>query len=292
MGAMEKTVVITGNDKEFVHALIRGFLLKNYNVLTTVEFHGSGNLRQAGPARHDHPQHDHRAGSTPENQENQPEKSDLQARQAESAQPDRQTQQEPEGHPEGSKQKDQPQGPPEQESVHTYTLNNRSPLSVRSLMLEGINTFGSIDEAVVTYTFGEENRVLHDLPVTEIEKQVDATIKGAIFLLKELIAHFWKQQKGTLSIVLRNKRSGILLPLDALEYGALRELTESVFTQYKNEPITLNGFESGSGNIDDFVAFIFKTLQEKGSKTNGKWFHHSGKSGLLNSLSLPGLSKS
>jgi hypothetical protein len=165
-------------------------------------------------------------------------------------------------------------------------VNFRSPLSVRSMVLKGLNAYGELHEALITFSFGSETRVIHDLPLTDIEKRVDQDIKGKLFLLKELITYFWKKQRGSIAVILHTTGTSALLPLDAAVYGSIRELTESLFTQYKNEPLSINGYESFSPNTDDFASFILKTQKEKGEKSKGKWFRHGAGGGFLSGLSI------
>lgn len=235
MISMANTVLVTGDNKDLIHALIRGFLLKEYKVITTVPFHKPG-LNTGGT--------------------------------------------------------DDSSGDSNSKTVLNVEHNLRSPLSVRSLVLKTLNTFDSLDHAILVRSIGEENRVLHDLPIADIEKQIDIGIKGNVFLLKELVDYFWKHQQGTISIVLHIKRSNIFLPLDAIIHGALKELMESMFIQYKNEPIVITGFESHSSDFEDYAAFIIKTLNDRGEKSNGKWQKHSEKTGLFQNISIPGITKS
>ena len=90
---------------------------------------------------------------------------------------------------------------------------------------------------------------------------------------------------------IHSKRSSILLPLEAAVYGALKELTESIFTQYKNEPISINAFESTSNHTENFADFLIKTVDERAEKTYGRWFRHSDKIGLFNNISIPGFTR-
>lgn len=179
---------------------------------------------------------------------------------------------------------------PSSTGVLNAEVNFRSPLSVRSMILKGLNTFGELHEALITFSFGSETRVIHDLPLTDIEKRIDQEIKGKLFLLKELITHFWKKQHGSIAVILHTARASALLPLDAAIYGSIRELTESLFTQYKNEPLSINGYESFSPNTEDFASFILKIQREKGERSKGKWFRHGDKQGILSGLSFPRIS--
>ena len=161
------------------------------------------------------------------------------------------------------------------------SLNRRSALSNRTCIIDTLSQFEKIDEALVIFTSEGENRPLHELAAAEIEEPVDSSIKAAFFMLKEIIGYFWKQKRGLLSLVLYTYGPEVLTPLDAAAYGSFRALADSLFTYYRNEPVTINGFESESGRTDEFAAFIKQTIDEKAVKTHGRWYQHSERSGFL-----------
>ncbi len=171
------------------------------------------------------------------------------------------------------------------------SINRRSPLSNRSCIINTLSTFEKIDEAIVVYSSEGENRPLHELPAVEIEEPIDNTIKAVFFMLKEIIAYFWKQKRGILSLVMYTYGPEVLTPLDAAAYGSFRSLSDSIFTYYRNEPLVINGFESQSSQTDEYAHFIKQTIDEKGNKTYGKWYKHSGRGGFLSNIQLPGFKK-
>jgi hypothetical protein len=80
----------------------------------------------------------------------------------------------------------------------------------------------------------------------------------------------------------------VLTPLDAAAAGSFRSLSESVFTYYENEPITVNGFESQSSKYAEFARYVISTNRDRGSRTHGKWYRHSERGGILSGLPFPG----
>ncbi|MEW5817869.1 MAG: hypothetical protein AB1798_21055, partial [Spirochaetota bacterium] len=80
----------------------------------------------------------------------------------------------------------------------------------------------------------------------------------------------------------------ILSPLDAAIYGGFRELVQSLFTFYQDEPITIIGFEAKTSTPEDFADFIVKTIREKSGQTRSRWFRFTGRQGFL-PLILPGI---
>ncbi|TFG62797.1 MAG: hypothetical protein E4H36_07175 [Spirochaetales bacterium] len=175
-------------------------------------------------------------------------------------------------------------------SLLNLDINWKSPLSVRSLLLKGLTKFGSFQESIIIHSPVGEIRPLHEVPMGSIEEIVDSGIKGFIFLLKELLSHYWKRKEGFLFPVVYTHGSEVLPPLDSAVAGAFVSAVESMFTFYKSEPIIINAFESKSVRTGDFADFMMKTIQEKAKTTYGRWFRFNDKTNLFSSLSinLPG----
>ena len=179
----------------------------------------------------------------------------------------------------------------EQSSINpvlVFELNRRSPLSARTFVLRTVTRFGGIDEAVLLNTAEGENRPLHELPAAAIEEPVDNAVKGSFFILRELLNHFWERKAGLLSLVSYSYGSEVLTPVDAAAAGSFRSLSESIFTYYENEPITVNGFESQSSKYTDFARFVISTNRDRGPKSHGKWFRHSERGGILSGRPFSG----
>ena len=161
--------------------------------------------------------------------------------------------------------------------IITIPWNTRSPLSARNLVLSCLNTYGNIDEAVIIYSPGVENRPVHELPAALIEEAIDVKIKSLFFILKEILSHFQLEKKGSLSFLLNYEGNDILPPLEAAASGGIKALINSLFPVYQNEPVKINGFESSSPKSDEFADFVIKILREKGNSSHGKWYKYSEK---------------
>jgi len=163
------------------------------------------------------------------------------------------------------------------------TWNQRSPLSARSVVVQGDNAFSGsgVDEAIVVFSQAPARQLFHETAAATIEQAVDRAVKAQLFLLKELVTYFLKRGRGSLSVAIEESSSQDLAPLDACTAGAVLALSKSLFDLYQNEPITLRGFRGSSGDPQGFAAYILETIREKGSRASGKWFRHGSKSSIF-----------
>ncbi len=166
-----------------------------------------------------------------------------------------------------------------------------TPFSARSLVLKGLNEYGSIDSVLLVHGTNNDRRLVHDIPAVDLEIVVDSLFKGTLFILKEVLTLFLKRKEGIISFVLHNREPGSSAPLNAFSTGGFKALAESLFSAYQNETFILNGFDSHVEQLEEYAEFIFDTLEEKNGLIHGKWHRFYGKSGFFRSLNLPGLGR-
>jgi hypothetical protein len=164
--------------------------------------------------------------------------------------------------------------------------NPSSPISARTLALAAENRLEHISDAILVCNPPHVRKDVADLSFADVEMLVNDHIKGWFFLVKELAAVFKAKGEGTLSLVYPdvNETVGEDETPDLLGHSALavfRSLTRNLLAAAFNEPFLTLGF-TGSETGDDagFAAFIFKQLEEKNRRGNGK-LHKYGKLGFF-----------
>ena len=155
----------------------------------------------------------------------------------------------------------------------------RSPLSARTVVLQAAGVDGGIDEAIVVHSPDAAREPLHELQSAALEQAVDGSVKGPLFMLRELIGHFQKRGGGAINLVLYRPDGEVTAPLDACTAGGFRGVAEGLFTYYRNEPITLRGFTANEPEPAEFAAYIIGTLSE--GKGAGKWNRFSSRGGIF-----------
>lgn len=173
-----------------------------------------------------------------------------------------------------------------EENLVTIPWNRRSPISGHGVLLEALNYCEGLDEAVIIFEPRNETRPLHEIPAADTEWYFDTYLKGNIFLIKELLAHFEKQRRGRLSLAVQAADNTMMAPFDACAAGGLRSFAGSLFSLYQNEPIVIDGFETRKSDGDGFAEFMFRTRRERGGPQHGKW-HKYGEKSVWNALGLP-----
>jgi hypothetical protein len=164
--------------------------------------------------------------------------------------------------------------------------NPGSPISARTLVLAAENRLEHISEAILVCSPPKVHRDTANLSFTDVEMLVNDHVKGWFFLVKELATVFKANGEGTLSLVYPdvNEAANDDETPDILGNSALavfRSLTRSLLAAAFSEPFLTLGFTgSESGDDTGFAAFIFKQLEEKNRRGNGK-LHKYGKLGFF-----------
>jgi len=177
---------------------------------------------------------------------------------------------------------------PEADSPARINLdwNPGSPISARTLVLAAENRLEHISEAILVCSPPQVRRDAANLGFADVEMLVNDQIKGWFFLIKELTSLLKARGEGTLSLVYPDINETIdedETP-DLLGHSALavfRSITRDLLATAFNESFLTLGF-TGSETGDDtgFAAFIFKQLEEKTRRGNGK-LHKYGKHGFF-----------
>jgi len=160
--------------------------------------------------------------------------------------------------------------------VFSVEWKRRSALSTRNLILRILSRFDTLDEAVLLASPSLKRTLLQDVSSQTIDAAVDAWIKGALFLSREVLELFHKRGKGRLSLVNYAQESPLFPPLEAVLRGGFQALAASLFASSSGRDIAIAGFESYATRIPDFAAHILSTWETRGTKVSGKWFRYPG----------------
>ena len=114
----------------------------------------------------------------------------------------------------------------------------------------------------------------------EIEIAFDDA-KGPVFLAREALAYFLGRHSGVLCMVSMGPASS---PLENGMRECFRGLCSSLLTGPVEKGIVINGFQSGDVPVEEYVAFIEKTLEEKARKISGRWFTCQPRGGFLQGM--------
>jgi NAD(P)-dependent dehydrogenase (short-subunit alcohol dehydrogenase family) len=152
------------------------------------------------------------------------------------------------------------------------TWNHRSPLSAKDIILNSRNKLNGFEEALIILSSQNNNKPIHEVLSSDIENTIDTSLKGNLFIIKEIILYFQKTGKGNISLINDIDQSEILSPLNAVGSGGLAALVKSLFASYVHESFTINLFSFISGELESYTEYIFKGITEKTKSIHGKIF--------------------
>jgi hypothetical protein len=166
-------------------------------------------------------------------------------------------------------------------SADRLTWNPSSPISARTLILAAENRLERIDDAILVCSPPAVCCPPEKLVLREIETMVNDHIVGWFYLVKELTAKFHSQQSGALSLIVSESSptgKGKDSPVDLLGTAAassFRSFAQSLLSASFNEPFYTFGFSSTEQSGDpEFCSFLFKIIDERNKRDNGKWHKH------------------
>jgi hypothetical protein len=160
--------------------------------------------------------------------------------------------------------------------------NPGSPISARTLILAAENRVEHIDDAILICSPPAVCCPPEKLILREIETMVSDHIIGWFYLVKELAVRFRIRQTGTLSLIISEPnpskaRDGPADLLGPSAAASFRAFSQSLLSAAFNEPFFTFGFSSSeAGDEDYFSAFLFKIIDDRSKRDNGKW-HKYGK---------------
>lgn len=165
------------------------------------------------------------------------------------------------------------------ESLVLVPWQRMSPVSARNVVLKAISAGSAIDRAVLVHSLTNERRSLHELPLNVIQELIDLQLKSHLFFAKEVLSYFLKRKSGNLSLVLDVGGLDELATIDNLVAAGFAALADSLMKAYRNEPVSIDAFDTQSSDVEDFASFIVTAAAQ--SPTDGKWHHHAQRSGVF-----------
>jgi hypothetical protein len=154
--------------------------------------------------------------------------------------------------------------------------NPCSPISARTLVMAAENRLERIGPAILVCAPPAVFRTAANISFADVEVLVNDHVKGWFFLVKELAARYKSRGEGTLALVFHddNEASSADASVDFLgsaAQAAFRSIVRSILSVSSNESFSAMGFAGNeAGDEAGFAAFVFKQLEEKNRKGNGR----------------------
>jgi hypothetical protein len=110
---------------------------------------------------------------------------------------------------------------------------------------------------------------------------VNDHIIGWFYLVKELTVKFRSRQSGSLSLIVAEPgpvskgKDSLVDLLGPPAAASFRSFAQSLLSATFNEPFYTFGFSSTEQSGDpEFCSFLFKIIDERNKRDNGKWHKH------------------
>lgn len=161
-----------------------------------------------------------------------------------------------------------------------FPWSRRSAVAAKNFLLQALRAFETLDEAWIVVTPEREAFALPDLAPMAVDETLDATIKGTLYLVRELLQRQAVQPSLTLRFVFYDEDPGTLPPLAAVHYQGLKGLVSALLTQARKRNLTVWAYESLVPRTEEYLSYLLN------SKTPmpGRWNVLGEKKTLMNTL--------
>jgi NAD(P)-dependent dehydrogenase (short-subunit alcohol dehydrogenase family) len=167
------------------------------------------------------------------------------------------------------------------ESLTVQVWKRYSAASTKNMLLQALIAYESVQESLVLGAPPPYASPLQETELEMIERAVDSWIKGTLFLLKEILAHYEARGGGQLALISRDDETSAS-PLDGALRSGFLGMSRALLKTHGSETITINGFVSSAELTKDFAGFIARNLSERAKRPTGKWMRFQP--GLLTNI--------
>jgi len=162
-------------------------------------------------------------------------------------------------------------------------LGSGSFAAARAAVMAATNRLGRIDAVLLVLdprapeTDGESAAG----SPREMERAIDARLKGAVHLIRELMAEFDRAGSGRLVLAVRVPDEAASDPLTLLVDGALRAWIKALFATLDGKPWYLLAAELRGADDDQALQTVRKLLEGDAARLAGRWHRVGGRPGLF-----------
>ena len=161
-----------------------------------------------------------------------------------------------------------------------FPWGRRSAVAAKNFVLRTLQEFGTLDEAWVVVTPERESFALGDLAPLAVDESLDASLKGTLYLVRELLQRQEQQPSLVLRFVFYDDDPATLPPLAAVHYQGLRGLVNALLSQARKKHTTVWAYESLVPRPEEFLTY----LTTSPTTQPGRWNVLGERKTLINSL--------
>ena len=161
-----------------------------------------------------------------------------------------------------------------------FPWSRRSAVAAKNFVLQTVQEFGGLDEAWIIINPEREAFSLAELAPLALDEGLDSTVKGTLYLIRELLQHQTVHPSFVLRFVFYDEDPSAQPPLAALHYHGLKALVSSLMAQSHKRQLSIWAYETLVSRAEEYLAFV---LDSKISQP-GRWNVLGEKRNLMNSL--------
>jgi len=144
--------------------------------------------------------------------------------------------------------------------------DRKSPISSVAAIRYAESEGNGVNKAVIFFN-PVKPTLQKELTISEIEKLIDAKIKGLTFILRELSDLFTKREGGIIIPVIYNN-GGKISKYDKMALSAFKTLVNEMIKE-KNRPYQVIGVNTGDFDQEKTVEYLIKVMEME--KKKSKW---------------------
>jgi hypothetical protein len=143
-----------------------------------------------------------------------------------------------------------------------------------------VNAFGNLDEIIILEPRVTAPALLPETGSADIERAFDDA-RGPVFLAREALAYLVGRGSGVLCLVSGGPATS---PLENAMRECFRGLATTLLAGAGSPGVIVNGFQAGEVELEEYGAFIDRTLEEKARKISGRWFTCAPRAGFFQGM--------
>jgi NAD(P)-dependent dehydrogenase (short-subunit alcohol dehydrogenase family) len=161
-----------------------------------------------------------------------------------------------------------------------FPWTRRSAVASKNFVLQALQEWGSLDEAWLVITPEREAFGLAELAPLAIDESLDTSVKGMLYLVRELLQRQAAQPSLVLRFVFYDEDPATLPPLAAVHYQGLKGLVTALLNQARKRHLTVWAYETLVPRAEDYLAYLLTSK----TPAPGRWNVLGERKTLMNSL--------
>lgn len=164
-----------------------------------------------------------------------------------------------------------------------FPWNRRSPVAAKNFLLQTLQKFNTLDEAWIVVTPERDAFGLAELAPLALDENIDASLKGPLYLVRELLQYQISHPNLTLRFVFYTEDAATLPPLAAIHYQGLKGLVSALLHQSRKRHLSVWAYDSLISGNEDYLSYLLTSPQTR----VGRWNLWGEKKNLFNTLFPP-----